>query len=80
MIDFWIFPLSTIWGAYHTAGFCFFLNMNMCINSDYFRIESTSFRASAVSSLILSNSPAFTRSPFTIQLPPQQMLCIVHIS
>ncbi len=21
MIDFWIFPLSTIWGAYHFKGF-----------------------------------------------------------
>ena len=21
MIDFWIFPLSTIWGAYHLCGF-----------------------------------------------------------
>ena len=25
MIDFWIFPLSTIWGAYHLQGFLTFL-------------------------------------------------------
>ena len=25
MIDFWIFPLSTIWGAYHSEGFRFVL-------------------------------------------------------
>ena len=43
----------------------FFVNMNMCNTSDYFRMESTSFRASAVRSLILSNSPFFTSSPFT---------------
>ena len=52
----------------------FFVNMNMCNTSDYFRMESTSFRASAVSSLILSNSPLFTSSPFTIQLPPQHII------
>lgn len=33
-----------------------------------------SFLASADSSLILPKSPAFTRSPFTIQLPPQQRI------
>ena len=44
------------------------------IKFDYFLMESASFFASAVSSLILSNSPAFTRSPFTIQLPPQQRI------
>ena len=48
--------------------------LNMCINFDYFLMESASFLASAVSSFILSNSPAFTRSPFTIQLPPQQRI------
>ena len=26
MIDFWIFPLSTIWGAYHFQGFGDFLS------------------------------------------------------
>ena len=34
--------------------------MNMCNSTDYFRIDSTRFLASAVSSLILSNAPAFT--------------------
>ena len=47
-----------------------------CVYLDfyYFRMESASFLASAVSSLILSNAPAFTRSPLTIQLPPQQRI------
>ena len=51
-----------------------FPNMNMCINSDYFRIESTNLLASSVNCLILVNSPVFTSSPFTIQLPPQQTI------
>ena len=50
------------------------LSVNMCNSTDYFRIDSTRFLASAVSSLILSNAPAFTRSPFTIQLPPQHII------
>ena len=30
MIDFWIFPLSTIWGAYHLQGFgAFFMFENL---------------------------------------------------
>ena len=28
MIDFWIFPLSTIWGAYHLCGFPAFVLSN----------------------------------------------------
>jgi hypothetical protein len=28
MIDFWIFPLSTIWGAYHLCGFSAFVLSN----------------------------------------------------
>ena len=28
MIDFWIFPLSTIWGAYQTAFFLAFFNIS----------------------------------------------------
>ena len=30
MIDFWIFPLSTIWGAYQIGGLNNFIN-NLCI-------------------------------------------------
>ena len=43
-------------------------------NTNYFRIVSTSFLVSADSPLILPKFPAFTRSPFTIQLPPQQRI------
>ncbi|EJW95076.1 hypothetical protein EVA_16816 [gut metagenome] len=39
-----------------------------------FLIEAVNFTASSVSALISSNFPAFTRSPFTIQLPPQAMI------
>ena len=34
MIDFWIFPLSTIWGAYHFTGFSVvFLYMHIAKNA-----------------------------------------------
>ena len=44
---------------------------------DYPLISFTSSTASLTSSLIFAKSPALTRSPFTIQLPPQAIILLL---
>lgn len=56
---------AALYGAFHIADLC-----RIKEGSYFSRIDFTSATASAVISLILSNSPALIRSPFTIQLPP----------
>ena len=42
MIDFWIFPLSTIWGAYHNRGVVINLEHAVDFDGTGFRLDNGS--------------------------------------
>ena len=63
-------PRDTASYLHSSAGFNL-KSMVIFLPFSYFRISAASFTASAVRRSISPNFPSATRSPFTIQLPPQ---------